>query len=256
MDVGKLSIKGLWKYVEKEVALPNATATSYSAEKQKQEQCRALILCSIETQFIPLVVKEKSPHGMFKKIEDAYSSKCAASEFSLRSKLMLMKMSERDTIRKFANDICSIQHELSYSGHELGENEKKFTLLNGLREEFEMKKQILMERVTKTNFEQLVSSLEQTEEENTRKRKNGGGAPSDAAFYTGTPRKTNRNCFLCNKAGHMMKFCFYNPKGPKYRSDLTATEEIKRNIEKYKLNKRVRSNGRNDSASVAFMSNK
>jgi len=253
MDVGKLSIeklnsknyiiwaaqveavlaaKGLWNYVEQQVALPNATATNYSAEKQKQEQCRALILCSIETQYIPLVVKEKEPHSMFKKLKDAYSSKCAASEFSLRSKLMMLKMSDRDTIRKYANSICSIQHELSYSGHELSENEKKFTLLNGLREEYEMKKQILLERVTKTSFEQLVSSLEHTEEDNARKRRNGGGAPSDAAFYTATPRRTNRNCFLCNRPGHMMKFCFYNPKGPKYRADMTATEEIKRNIDK------------------------
>jgi len=194
MDIGKLSIeklnsknyiiwsaqieavlaaKGIWHYVEGEVELPATDAANYAAEKQKKDQYRALILCSIETQYIPLVVKSEEPYKMFKQLEDAYKSKCAAAEFSLRLKLLMMKMSTKDTVRKFANDICSIQHELTYSGHDLTESDKKFTLLNGLNEEFHMNKEILMERITTTSFEQLVSNLEETEQDNARKRANG-----------------------------------------------------------------------------------
>lgn len=59
------------------------------------------------------------------------------------------------------NRICAIERQLSYAGRRVQDDDNKFSLLNGLRQEYEVKKTILMESYDMT-FEAIVALIEQT----------------------------------------------------------------------------------------------
>lgn len=152
----QLAAKGLWKYVESLFRLPAVTAETYGRIKKEKDSCVALIGCSIESQIVPMIITEDDPHKMWKKLKESFKSRCAAAKHTLRSRLMALKMKSKDTIRNYANEISYIEHELTFAGHTVDDEDKKFVLLNGLREEFNMKKAILQERVSDTSFEELI----------------------------------------------------------------------------------------------------
>ena len=63
-------------------------------------------------------------------------------------------MSRNESLRDYANSVCTIENELSFTRYVLPEYDKRFALLSGLREEFEIKKVIFCE-----NQEQSFDSL-------------------------------------------------------------------------------------------------
>lgn len=74
---------------------------------------------------MPLVFGYRNAKEIWEKLEKAYKSKCAAAEHSMRARSMNFRMRQEDSIHVFANKICSIAHELSYTGYQLSEKDKK-----------------------------------------------------------------------------------------------------------------------------------
>lgn len=70
-----------------------------------------------------------------------------------------------------------------------------------------MKKTILKEKAD-ISFEEMVSSLELTEEEVSRSGKKSGGRTSESAFVAGSVGGKNKmRCYICNKPGHRIYGC-------------------------------------------------
>ena len=57
-------------------------------------------------------------------------------------------MGVEDTVRSFFNQICKIKYELSFAGKTIENEEKKFTVLDGLEDNYLMKKTIVQENVS------------------------------------------------------------------------------------------------------------
>lgn len=242
----QLAAKGLWKYVKSTVTLPGTAHATYTRIKKEKDSCIALIGCSIESQIVPMIIAEDDPHKMWKKLETSFKSSCSAAKHTLRAKLMSLKMKSKDSIRNYANEISFIEHELTFAGHVVDEEDKKFVLLNGLREEFNMKKAILQEKLGTTSFEALIASLEQYEQEYKRNG-SGSGSSSAPAFITAAAPTKKKSCYLCKKP-HYMDRCWYNPKSKQYKQGLKPSDEIVKELKKRNLY-----TGELDGAHIAFM---
>jgi len=194
-----LAAKGTWKYVESTITLPAPGTGEYSRIKKEQESFRAFIMCTIEGHYVPMIITEKDSHKTWMKLKLSFKYRCAAAEHTLRSKLMSMKMNEKDTIRKYAKYICYIVHELTFAGHTTNEADTKFVLLNGLRGEFSMKKAILQERLANTGFEELIGSLEKYEEELKRNDSPSGSSSTTPAFFTSRNQNRKKRVIFARK---------------------------------------------------------
>ena len=76
-----LQAKDLWKHAGGEVvSVPTPTATGTSTNDEAKGECmaRAMIICSIEAEFIPRIAAEQNPRKVWKMLADANKSKCAA----------------------------------------------------------------------------------------------------------------------------------------------------------------------------------
>ena len=217
-----LQARDLWKFVgeedtsNEEVSVNAPTAVGASTTEtdvmKSKSMARAAITCSIEAEHVPTIAAIRDPREMWNKLADANKSMCTASVHTLRNRLLYLKVGQTTSIREFVNQICAIERQLAFAGKIVEEDDKKYALLNGLRPEFAIQKTILQETYGAT-FEKMVSSLELTEDEVGSGRSPGSGAFSSASsFYTGKDdRRNNLVCFICNKPGHKMRDCFFNP---------------------------------------------
>lgn len=144
-----LAAKGLLKYIQLRSDTPRETVDKEFVDKEKQ-QVIATLLCTIDAKYVELIMDKENPYEMWQTLEKSHKSKCAASQHTLRNRLMNLQMKSSSTIREFANEICSLENELSYAGHSLHDSDKKYVLLNGLRDDFEIKKTILQEKYDMT----------------------------------------------------------------------------------------------------------
>lgn len=243
-----LEARGVWRHISGETNLegPQAGFT------HGKNVARALIICSLTAQYVAVVVSEKDPKNMWDKLKEVHTSRCMASEHSLRHKLLTMKKKETENVRAYASKICSIEYELSCAGHKLEERDKKFALLNGLGSEFNIKKQILQENYADT-FDRMVSSLEMFEADLGEREKDQG---STFAMPNGRERRTKGKCYICTKPGHIMSKCFYNPKSNSFKSHLKPSETILKNLKRRKLVKDAgggSSQPQGDECEFAFM---
>ena len=136
-----LTAKNLWSYIH--------TPTSFVEEKEElnqMHQCKAIILCSIEAQFIHIIAGKAGPKEMWETLLQAQKSKCTAKKHTLRRKLNTLKMKHNESIRDYANSICTLVKGLSLASYTLSEEDKIFALVNGLRNKFEIKKTILQDK--------------------------------------------------------------------------------------------------------------
>lgn len=241
-----LKAKGIWKYVCHDgsafvEATSETTTTAATAKetetmmKEKSVAC-ATIICTIEPEYIPMVAGEDDPRTIWKKLSDANMSKCKASTHTLRNRLLNMTMEPSETVREYVNRICTIERKLSFAGKIVDVSDKKYSLLNGLRNEFEVKKTILMESYD-MSFERMVSSLEQTEDQvmKTSGERNVN-IQSGSTFIThkGHSRR-DCTCYICGKKGHMMKDCFFNPRSRNYKPSMKRTSLVTSNLKKRNL---------------------
>ena len=89
-----LLVKGLWKYVDTDFQLVKG-----SDEIQKMSMCRAVILCSIESKYVPIVAMKSGPKEMWETLKETHKSKCVASKHTMRRKLNFIKMGRNESIR-------------------------------------------------------------------------------------------------------------------------------------------------------------
>ena len=134
-----LAPKGLLKYIQLRSDTPRETVDKEFVEVEKQ-QVIATLLCTIYAKYVELIMDNDSPYEMWQTLEKSHKSKCAASQQTLRNKLMNIQMKSSSSIRDFANEICSLENELSYAVHFLHDSNKKYVLLNSLNDNFEIKR--------------------------------------------------------------------------------------------------------------------
>ena len=205
-------------------SVPSTTTGTEDAKGKTMEL--AATICSIESEYIPMVAAERDPIKVWKMLADANKSKCTASVHTLQNRLLNLKMAQGMSIRQFVNEICTIERQLAFAGKNVDESDKKYALLNGLRNEFALKKTILQENYD-TSFEKMVSSLELTEDEMTTKGiVNSNIGPSASSFYAGQESSYKKTCHICSKAGHMMRDCFYNPRSKKFKRNMKPSPSI------------------------------
>lgn len=127
------------------------------------------------------------------------------------------------------------------------DDDKKYSSLNGLRKEFELKKTILYEKY-ETSFEETVSLLEHKEDDiNANSSKSGSRNQSRGSeIVAETVPSKGVACFVCNKKGNRMANCFYNLKFKSYKRSLKPSPEIVANLRKRKL---VQADAKKDSGS-------
>lgn len=131
-----------------------------------------------------LVAAEKDPKVMWEKLAAANKSECSAAAHTLRRKLLTMRMAEGTTLRNFVYEICAIERKLMFACKAIEEDDKKFALLNGLLPAYDIKKAILHEKYH-TGSEEMVSSLERTEDELVNSgTKSNRASSSGSAFIT------------------------------------------------------------------------
>lgn len=232
-----LQARDLWKHVtsnvdDMEVSVPPADGAVVAPNNTKaKSMARAAIICSIESEYVPMVAAERCPRKIWRMLADANKSKCTASVHTLRNRLLNLKMGQGTSIREFVNEICTIERQLAFAGKVIDDGDKKYALLNGLRNEYAIKKTILQENY-EMSFEKMVSSLEMTEDEiSSNGNMNMKASPSPSAFYAGnSSRRHQSGCFICKKSGHVMRDCFYNPRGKKFKKNLRPSSTIIQNL--------------------------
>ena len=248
-----LQARGLWQHIEDGVSVPSATEPTYAEFMKGRNMVRSAIICSLEPEYVPMVAAERDPKEIWNKLADMHKSKCTASVHSLRNRLLNIKMDQSASIRAFVNEICSIERQLAFAGKIIHEGDKKYALLNGLRQEYHVKKAILQERYD-TSFEKMVSSLEMTEDELASKdRRSNGSSSSGSAFITHGQKGTRTmKCWICERQGHKMCDCFYNPKSKKFKPTMKPSKKIDDNLRKKNL---LSGDGhqRKDECEFAFM---
>ena len=165
-------------------------------KKQEKNQINATLLCTIESKFVPVVLGKTEPKEIWDTLEHMHRSKCLASVHTLRSKLMTLKMGFGSSIRRFANEICAIENKHLFANHILSDYDKKFVSLNGLNNEFEIKRVVLQSNPS-ISFEDMVSSLEQTEDELQRNEtSNREGKLIHTRFLS---KSQGKSCNICEK---------------------------------------------------------
>ena len=158
-----LVAKELWEFVDGSAEAENNFEQMTVEPKKHFNETRALLICNFHSSIVPLIMMKKNPRDIWDTLATIHKSKCTASKYTLRTKLLNLKMTSHQTVRQFASSICVIETKLLYAGHNTDEEDKKYVLLNGLRKEFMMKKEILQEK--DSSFEEMVSALELAEAE-------------------------------------------------------------------------------------------
>ena len=160
----------------------------------------------------------------------------------------------RNNDTRFVDKICTIERELAFAGKVIDDDDKKYALLNGLRDEYAIKKAILHESYG-TSFAKMISSLEITENElKTNEKSNSGSSSSGSSFYAGRlPRNDGKVCYICERPDHIMNECFFNPRSKKYKSKLEPSARILANLKKRKMLNVSSTNHANDQCDFLFM---
>ncbi len=184
-----LQARGLCYHVSTEVVLPERDESGYAESMKARCMARAAIICSIESEYVPMVAGVDDPKVIWDKLDDADKSKCTASSHTLRNRLMNVKMTQGMTIRSYVNEICTIKRQLAFAGKIVAEEDKKYALLKGLGSAYQVKKVILQENYG-TSFEQMVSSLELTEDETAL---SGRGSSSNASCVVTVMKPVSMN---------------------------------------------------------------
>lgn len=228
-----LQARDLWKYIDG--SHEEVGNTSADVKKHKS-MARAAIICSVETEYVPMIAGTKDPKEMWDMLADSNKSKCTASVHTLRNRLLNIRMDQGMTIRSYVNEICTLERQLAFAGKVVDVDDKKFALLNGLRPEYAVKKVILQESYD-MSFEKMVSSLEQTEDElgNTTSGRRSEST-SGSSFIADEREHGNKSCcWICEKSGHRMSNCFYNPRSNNYKPSFKPSIKIVANLKKRKI---------------------
>lgn len=98
-----LQARGFWEYVEEEVTAPEPGNESYAGDSKTKSTERAEVLCSVESEYVPMILSERDPKRMWDKSSDAHKSKCTASVHTLRNRLLDIRTSQGFTIRAYVN---------------------------------------------------------------------------------------------------------------------------------------------------------
>lgn len=248
-----LQARGIWEHVDGTAVIPARTADTFAQVMKSRNMARAAIICSIEAEYVPMVAADRDPQVIWDKLADMHKSKCTASIHTLRSRLLNLRMEQGTSIRAFVNEICTIERQLSFAGKIVEEDDKKYALLNGLRKEYHVKKTILQENYD-TSFEKMVSSLEMTENElESSGIANKGSSSSGSSFMTESRNNaSSMKCWICERKGHKMTDCFYNPTSSKFKSSMRPSKKIQENLRRKNLTRRHDGNVR-DECDFVFM---
>ncbi len=82
------------QYVSWEVTITGRADDTYAEIIESRNGAWADIICSIESECVPMIADEQDPNVMWDKLADANKSKCMASIYTLRTRLTNSKMTQ------------------------------------------------------------------------------------------------------------------------------------------------------------------
>lgn len=217
-----LESKGLWKYVTEITRLSeNSSAVDVAKFVEQRHQAMAEIMLTIEPIQFASVANLKTPKQVWKSLENMYRSQCIAHQSELRRNLLTIKNKESQSIQEFVNEICDIENRLAMSGYTLNSEDKRFALLEGLPDDYEMLKTVL-EGDELQNFEAIVDRLLIREDQIKRRNENVIREREENVFMERNKKKRiNKNilCHYCHKKSHPSFKCFQNPESNLFREN-------------------------------------
>lgn len=264
-----LESKGLWKFVDGTAR--GRAATDTDKDYREKRQCLAEMILNIDTKFVSSVMSKREPKDVWDALKAMHKSKSAANQFTLRRRVLNLRMGQDQSVRSYVNSIYEIENELALTGYELSADDKKFALLEGLDEGYSVVKTIL-QNDTELAFEDMVSRLEAREDEISRE--NDSSLVEDestmkrSGFYTGRGKenkyknykgqhrdRSKLSCHICSKEGHKAFDCYFNPKSRQYKSHWIPTPETRERLQRWLDNGRPEGN-QEEEAQFAFTSAK
>jgi len=176
-----LESKGLWKYVDGTVL--SSAGTDAEKEHRERRQCLAEMILNIDTKFVASVMTKREPKDVWDTLKAMHKSKSAANQLTLRRRVLHFRMERDQSVRSYVNSIYEIENELALTGYELSDEDKKFALLEGLHDGYNIMRTILQHE-TELSFEDMVSRLEAREDE--LLREGSGTAEEDRSIKKGS----------------------------------------------------------------------
>ena len=227
-----LESKGLWNHVTGRARMPEEGNAEQIIKFHAQERLAiAEIMLNIGPIKFAAVANLQTLREVWNSLRNTHRSQCMAQQSELRRKLLYLKKEDSESIEEFVNKICDIENRLALSGYSLNTEDKRFALLEGLPEEYEMLKTVL-EGQELQDFEAIVARLLIREDQLKRKgEKNGNNVAQSAAFVaTDRKRRFNKNivCHYCNKKGHPSFKCFKNPESKFFKGNRRHNENAGR----------------------------
>ena len=261
-----LESKGLWKFVDGTAS--GRAATDANKDYRERRQCLAEIILNIDTKFVSSVMSKKEPKDVWDTLKAMHKSKSAANQFTLRRRILNLRMGEDQSVRSYVNKIYEIENELALTGYELSADDKKFALLEGLHEGYSVVR-IILQNDTELAFEDMVSRLEAREDEISREKDStlveDESTRKRSSFYTGRGKvkqyqsnkrqhgeRSKLRCHICSKEGHKAFDCYFNPKSGQYKPHWIPSPETKERLQRW-LNKGRPARNQEGEAQFVFM---
>lgn len=157
--------KGLWGYVDGSKVLEEDTTDDVKQMfHQESRQAMGEMILNVDTKYVTSELTKNTPKDVSGTLKEMNTSRTTALQATLRRRLISLKKQGTQTIQEYANSINGIENDLAASGYELPKFDKIFALFEGLSQEYETIRSILLERADdereSLTFEQHVERLE------------------------------------------------------------------------------------------------
>ena len=199
--------KGLWPYVMNTVQVPT-DEKQLTAFRQKQDQALAYIFSVIDASCKYSVMTLRDPAEVWNTLKSTFQKVSEASVDAKLTRLQNLQMNADEKVVEYANRLDMLVNELASTGHKVSEDEKKRSLLRGLRNEFEITTQVI--RVTEKKYAEAVALL--IIQESTSSSKD-----ECKALVSFKKDSEIKSCSHCGRQGHSSSGCWHNPSSSSYK---------------------------------------
>ena len=231
-----LQSKGLYKFItDRAEALKQLYADN--ADKledvlEGDEKALGYIKCNILSSYLDIVITSDTALDAWKKLETFFAGKETYNKIHLLEQLIDGKLIETgnpvNDVQKFIRDKNEIVRRLDSTGMKIANDLQVAIMLSRLPESFDTMRRIL-ESQPDMDLLKFTAELNREAIRHSKKRQ----ASTEKALFAGDeePRPfkkpkfnredtKNQHCDYCNRSGHTLHNCWFNPKSPRFRPAL------------------------------------
>lgn len=95
-------------------------------------------MLSIYDTYLGRVIDIQEPYNVWKKLEEMFRCASQSNIDVILCRYQGITMNDEEMIMEYRNRLSSLETRLEIIGHEITESDKRRTLLNGLREDFDV----------------------------------------------------------------------------------------------------------------------